>query len=285
MDIHTLIASSEQQQHRRTSTRSLFLAVACARLVFLVHVLRYVPFVFWQARDARHHGPEGLVRRHPFRGAEADPHRLDYSADHGDPPVAVRFLVVDAPVVQVVLAMPVVVNDMCAGAKNCGVPAVAVHRGRRQFPVVMQRPIPMLLVTMEIPQLQIIDKVIDVCCAGPANPGAAVRRQSRSHSCISNSLDNVVDILVVAQMQITLGSFTTEILQLQYIDKVLNVSVVHVQQCRRGEDSRVPTVALVELRTGCCMPVVCNDRCRVVDDLAHFIDGCGRPVLMLRREL
>ena len=35
----------------------------------------------------------------------------------------------------------------------------------------------------------------------------------------------------------------------------------------------------------CCMPVVCNDRCRVVDDLAQFIDGCGRPVLMLRREL
>ena len=34
-----------------------------------------------------------------------------------------------------------------------------------------------------------------------------------------------------------------------------------------------------------CMPVVCNDRCRVVDDFLQFIDGCGRPVLMLRREL
>ena len=28
-----------------------------------------------------------------------------------------------------------------------------------------------------------------------------------------------------------------------------------------------PTVALVELTTGCCMPVVCNDRCRMVDEL------------------
>ena len=40
----------------------------------------------------------------------------------------------------------------------------------------------------------------------------------------------------------------------------------------------------IELRTGCCMPFVCNDRCRVVDGLAQFIDGCGRPVLLLRRE-
>ena len=26
----------------------------------------------------------------------------------------------------------------------------------------------------------------------------------------------------------------------------------------------LPQLHLVELRTGCCMPVVCNDRCRVV---------------------
>ena len=25
------------------------------------------------------------------------------------------------------------------------------------------------------------------------------------------------------------------------------------------------------------MPAVCNDRCRLVDDVAQFIDGCGRP--------
>ena len=35
-------------------------------------------------------------RRHSFRSADADPHGPDYSADHGDSPVAVRFQVVDA---------------------------------------------------------------------------------------------------------------------------------------------------------------------------------------------
>ena len=57
---------------------------------------RFVPFGFWQARDALHHGrngPEGLlhVRRHPFRAADADPQGPDYSADHRVSPVAVRF--------------------------------------------------------------------------------------------------------------------------------------------------------------------------------------------------
>ena len=59
----------------------------------------------------------------------------------------------------------------------------------------------MVLETLGIPQLQFIGKVIDVCCAGPGNSGAAVRRQSRSHSCGSS---NSVDIPVVAQMQIPL---------------------------------------------------------------------------------
>ena len=63
----------------------------------------------------------------------------------------------------------------------------------------------MVFVTMEIPQLQFIDKVIDVCCPGPAISGAALRRQLRSHSCSSSySLNNVVDIPVVAQLQILL---------------------------------------------------------------------------------
>ena len=43
------------------------------------------------------------------------------------------------------------------------------------------------------------------------------------------------------------------------------------------ETAELPQLQLVELRTGCCMPVVCNDRCRMVDDMARFIDGCGRP--------
>ena len=50
--------------------------------------------------------------------------------------------VADVPVVQVVLAIPVVG------------PAVTVHQVRRQFPVVMQKLIPVVFVTMEIPQLQ-----------------------------------------------------------------------------------------------------------------------------------
>ena len=40
--------------------------------------------------------------RHPFRGAEAVPHGPDYSADHGDSAVAVRFAAVDVPAVLVV---------------------------------------------------------------------------------------------------------------------------------------------------------------------------------------
>ena len=63
----------------------------------------------------------------------------------------------------------------------------------------------MVLVIMEIPQSQFIDKVIDVGYAGPANSGVALRRQSRSHSCGSSySFDNVVEIPVVAQMLIPL---------------------------------------------------------------------------------
>ena len=43
------------------------------------------------------------------------------------------------------------------------------------------------------------------------------------------------------------------------------------------ETAELRQLQLVEFWTGCCMPVVCNDRCRVVDDVAQFIDGCGRP--------
>ena len=63
-----------------------------------------------------------------------------------------------------------------------------VHQVRRQIPVVVQRLIPMILVTMGIPQLQFIEKVFD--------------------------------------------------------DPVM--LLVRVHRCRRGEDSRAPTVALGE---------------------------------------
>ena len=62
----------------------------------------------------------------------------------------------------------------------------------------------------------------------------------------------VVDISVVAQRQFPLVQLSIEILQLQYIDKVIDVSVVQVQQVRVQSVRR-------QSRThgqGCCMPVV-----------------------------
>ena len=56
-----------------------------------------------------------------------------------------------------------------------------------------------------------------------------------------------VDISVVVQRQIPWVLFSTiEILQLQYTDKVIDVSCAGpALECRRGVDSRAPTVALV----------------------------------------
>ena len=71
---------------------------------------------------------------HSCRAAETDLHGLACSEDHRDSAVAVCFLVVDAPVVQVVLAMPVVFYDrrawfrLCRNSWRC--------RGRSSFPVV-----------------------------------------------------------------------------------------------------------------------------------------------------
>ena len=88
--------TSSHSSHGRACRRLLLFswpsstaAVACLRRWFswFRSSSRCVPFGFWQARDAQHHGrygPEGLlqVRRHPFRAAEADPHGPDRSADH-----------------------------------------------------------------------------------------------------------------------------------------------------------------------------------------------------------
>ena len=49
---------------------------------------------------------------------------------------------------------------MVQTAENCGFSAVAVHQGRRQFPVVLQRPIPIVLATIETAQLR-VDTVVD----------------------------------------------------------------------------------------------------------------------------
>ena len=93
-------ASLPKRKRKKKRKRKLppTAAVVCLRCWFswLCSSSRFVPFGFWQTRDARHHGrygPNGLfqVRRHPFRAAEADPHGPDYSADHRVSPVAVRF--------------------------------------------------------------------------------------------------------------------------------------------------------------------------------------------------
>ena len=66
---------------------------------------------------------------------------------------------------------------------------------------------------------------------------------------------------------------------MQYIDKVVDSFCAGpaALACRRGETAELPQLQLVELKTGCCMPVVCNDSCRMADDVAQFIDGFRRP--------
>ena len=59
-----------------------------------------------------------------------------------------------------------------------------VHQVRRHFPVVVQRPIPMVLVIIGIPLLQFIDKVVDdPVVLGASSQVPSWRRQSRSHGC------------------------------------------------------------------------------------------------------
>ena len=150
---------------RRTSTRSLFLAVACARLVFLVHDVRYVPFGFWQARDARHHGrygPEGLhqVRRHPRRGAQAVSHGPDCSSDHRHSPFAEHGGRCPCCAVLQVLTCRLWMRQSFSPQfllveKIVGFPKVI------DIPVVAQVWLPTVLQTIEIVQLH-VDMVMDV---------------------------------------------------------------------------------------------------------------------------
>ena len=80
---------------------------------------------------------------------------------------------------------------------------------------------------------------------------------------LMNSLDTVVDTPVVAQMQIPVVRLTTEILQLQYIDKVVDV-------CCAG-----PAIVDRLLHARCV-----QRQDPVVDDVAQFIDGVDVPVIM-----
>ena len=70
---------------------------------------------------------------------------------------------------------------------------------------------------------------------------------------------------------------TTEIPLLQFIDQVLVVLVVQVQQIRAKswETVEIPQLQLVFSWTSCCLPVVCNNKCPW--SMVQFIDGCERP--------
>ena len=97
-------------------------------------------------------------------------------------------------------------------AENCGGSAVALIDKADDVPVVQV--VVWFSRTVKVPQIQFIEVTEDI----PAS---------------SRSLTPVV-----AQMQFPIVLCTTEILQLQYIDKVVDVCCA-----------------------GCCMPVVFNNRC------------------------
>ena len=136
-------------------------------------------------------------------------------------------------------------------AENCGISAVAVHQGRRaDFPcrdAEADSHGPDCCWTIEFHQF--VDTVDDV-------PVVQTYRFSRAGPRSS--------FPVVTQRLVSKVLLTVEIPQLQHIDRVVDFYCAGsaVLECRRGGDSRAPTVALVDLRTGCCMPGVCNDRCR-----------------------
>ena len=74
----------------------------------------------------------------------------------------------------------------------------------------------------------------------------------------------------------SLGPLAIEITQLQYIDQVFDVLVAQVWQIRAKSwvTVEIPQLQLVSSWTGCCSPVVCNNRCPWS---SQFIDGCERP--------
>ena len=106
---------------------------------------------------------------------------------------------------------------------------------------------------------------------------------------------NVIDISVVAQRQFPLVQKTIEIHQLQFID------TGPASSGAVGEETvELPQLQPVQHGNCCCMPVVCNDRWRVVQSaencegpavaahltrwsmslLAQFIDGLDVPVIV-----
>ena len=106
---------------------------------------------------------------------------------------------------------------------------------------------------IEILQLQLIDKMVDFCCAGPADSSLlSVRRHSRSHSCsLSYScLDKVVDIPVGVQRQMLGGSECRKLRRSRSCstsDKVVDVPVGAVHQRFGRPRDHAATVATEEV--------------------------------------
>ena len=92
----------------------------------------------------------------------------------------------------------------------------------------------------------------------------------------------VVDITVVSHGPV---QQTTEILQLQSIDKVFDVPVVQVQQILRVQavrrQSRSHSCSSLNMDVVVDMPVVCNNRCRVVENA----ENCEGPAVAVHSDL
>ena len=185
-------------------------------------------------------------RRLAFRAADSDPHGLACSEDHRDSPVAVRCQVVDVPFVDVnvqktgesaVAAHQQGLQHPCRGAEAGSHVLDCSHAGCAgfqviNFPVVVQRPFPMDLVTIETPQL-LVDKVVDA----PILQGV-----------------QVVDIPVVTRRLIHMSSLTLEIPQFVF-DKVIDAPVVQVvlampvvdnNRCAKFRPAEVPQVQFLQ---------------------------------------
>ena len=125
--------------------------------------------------------------------------------------------------------------------------------------------------TVEFPQLQYLDKVVDdffvQFIEAVDVPVIIQRRGVRRHPCRGANADS----LGLPQRFSGCCTLTRWV--------VVGRAGPAVFECRRGEDSRSPTVAPFCMDTDwrCTCPSLCNDRCCMVDDVAPFIDGFRRP--------
>ena len=113
------------------------------------------------------------------------------------------------------------------------------------IPVVTQAilMVSVVLITIEILQLQFIDKVIDVSVVQVQHVlGCSLWRQSRSHSCSSLIVDTVVHMPVVVQRQVPNGSDvqkTAKVPQLQCIWTRWSMSLL-CRSCWRSSSTTSP---------------------------------------------